>query len=117
MGMALQLTVLAVLNHWTGGHYLLATLAALELTLLHNFVWHLHYTWPDRKESSPLMTRFARFQLSNGIVSLIGNLCLLRILVGGTRLPIILSDAIAILICSLANFGLGHAWAFAAGHA
>ena len=26
----------------------LATAAAVELTLLHNFVWHLHYTWRDR---------------------------------------------------------------------
>jgi putative flippase GtrA len=34
---------------------LYATAAAIELTLLHNFVWHLHYTWRDRRDGSALL--------------------------------------------------------------
>ena len=48
MGMVVQLAALAVLNRWMRGHYLLASAAAIELTLLHNFVWHVLYTWRDR---------------------------------------------------------------------
>ena len=52
MGMAVQLAALALFNRWTAGHYLYASAAAIELTLLHNFVWHLHYTWRDRRDGA-----------------------------------------------------------------
>lgn len=113
LGMALQLATLAFLNRWTGGHYLIATAAALELTLVHNFSWHLHYTWRDRRDASTRMAQLMKFHLSNGMVSLIGNLGLMRILVNGAHMPVLLANALAILVCSLANFGLGHTWAFA----
>jgi hypothetical protein len=38
------LGMLALLNHAAPRHYLAATSAAIELTLLHNFFAHLHYT-------------------------------------------------------------------------
>jgi putative flippase GtrA len=113
MGFIVQLTILAVLDRWTGGHYLVATVAALEVTLVHNFLWHLHYTWCDRCEPSAVGAQLMKFQLSNGMVSLLGNLALMRILVGVARMPVLVANSIAILVCSLANFGLGHMWAFA----
>ncbi|MGA9062965.1 MAG: GtrA family protein [Terracidiphilus sp.] len=114
MGMAVQLGALALLNQLTGGHYLVATAAALELTLLHNFVWHLHYTWRDRRDAAALWGRLVRFHLSNGLVSMTGNLALMPLLVEEARIPVVASNAIAILCCSLLNFCLGHNWAFAA---
>jgi len=78
MGMAVQLTALAFFNRWSGGHYLYASAAAIELTLVHNFVWHLHYTWRDRRDRSALLGQFVRFHLSNGLVSMLGNLELHR---------------------------------------
>jgi putative flippase GtrA len=114
MGMAVQLGALALLNRLTAGHYLFATAAALELTLLHNFVWHLHYTWRDRRDRTALLSQLVKFHLSNGLVSLAGNLALMPLLVEGARIPVVVSNAIAILCCSLLNFCLGHNWAFAA---
>ena len=58
MGMVVQLAALALFNRVSAGHYLYATAAAIELALLHNFVWHLHYTWRDRRDSSALLTQF-----------------------------------------------------------
>lgn len=114
IGMALQLAALAVLNRWMGGHYLAATVAAVELTLIHNFLWHLRYTWRDRRHHAAVTTQLAKFHLSNGAVSLVGNVLLMRLLVSGARLPVLVANSIAVLVCSLANFGLGHTWAFAA---
>src|ERR1700688_4082649 len=113
MGMGLQLALLALFNRWTAGHYLYASAAAVELTLLHNFVWHLHYTWRDRRDNSALRTQLIRFHLSNGLVSLLGNLVLMRVLVQGAHIPLLISNCIAILCCSLVNFCLGNNWAFA----
>jgi putative flippase GtrA len=112
-GMAVQLGSLAFLNRCFGGHYLMASAAALEVTLLHNFFWHLRYTWSDRLNNSTRFEQLLRFHLSNGLVSMAGNLALMRILVEGARLPVLAANAIAILCCSILNFCLGNEWVFA----
>lgn len=113
MGMAVQLGALALFTRWAPGHYLWATAAAIEITLLHNFAVHLCFTWRDRRDDSLIIGRLVRFHLSNGLVSLAGNLALMRILVHEARLPVLVSNGIAILCCSVVNFGLGDNWAFA----
>jgi putative flippase GtrA len=113
--MVVQLGALAALDQLWPGHYLAATAAAIELTLVHNFILHLHYTWRDRFDRSALAGQFLRFHLSNGLVSIVGNLALMTLLVREARIPVVASNAIAILCCSLANFCLGNNWAFAAG--
>jgi putative flippase GtrA len=115
MGMVVQLGSLAALNALWPGHYLAGTAVALEVTLVHNFVWHLHYTWRDRRDTAVLPRQFVRFHLSNGLVSIVGNLALMPLLVLEARIPVVVSNAIAILCCSLMNFCLGNNWAFAAG--
>ncbi len=114
--MVLQLAALAVFTRWAAGHYLYATIAAIELTLLHNFLWHLHYTWRDRRGSSAPVIQLVRFHLSNGLVSMAGNLLLMPLLVGEARIPLLVSNAIAIVCCSIVNFCLGENWAFASGN-
>jgi len=112
MGMAVQLGALALLNRWSAGHYLYASAAALEITLLHNFVWHVHYTWRDRRDGSAPLAQLTRFHLSNGLVSMVGNLALMRILVDVARMPPLAANGVAILCCSIINFFLGDNWAF-----
>jgi putative flippase GtrA len=114
MGMVLQLTALAVFERCAPGHYLVASAAAVEFAILHNFVWHRHYTWRDRSDDSAPLIRLVRFHLSNGLVSMVGNLMILRFLVEEARMPILIADGIAILLCSLINFRLGDRWVFRA---
>lgn len=113
MGMVVQLYALAVLNHWSRGHYLLASVAAVEITLLHNFIWHLHYTWRDRRAGEAWLVPCVRFHLANGLVSMLGNLALMRLLVQEVRLPVLAANVAAIVCCSIVNFCLGNHWAFA----
>jgi putative flippase GtrA len=114
IGMGLQLATLAALNRLRAGHYLMATAAALEVTLVHNFVLHVHYTWRDRRDDSAWMVQLIRFHVSNGLVSAAGNLGLMRMLVGEAHFPVLAANVIAILCCSIANFFIGHEWVFAA---
>jgi putative flippase GtrA len=117
IGMAFQLAWVAALGRLLPARPLLVTATALELTLLHNFLWHQRYTWRGRGvELRPFqtVTRLLRFHLSNGAVSFAGNLLLVRLLMAHTRLPLILATAVAIVFCSLVNFLLGERWVFAA---
>jgi putative flippase GtrA len=60
-----------------------------------------------------VLSRLVRFHLSNGLVSMVGNLVLMRVLVHELRLPVLVANGIAILCCSVVNFCLGDLWAFA----
>ena len=113
VGMGLQLALLAVFSRLAPGHYLIATVAAIEITPLHNFAWHVRFTWRDRRDGSPLVIQLLRFHLSNGLVSLIGNILLMRVLVSHAHLPVLAANAIAIVCCSIVNFALSDLWAFA----
>jgi putative flippase GtrA len=128
VGMAVQLGALALINRLAPGHYMLATAAAIEIALLHNFVGHLHFTWRDRfptlntrsgfrmgqpDERRALAGHLIGFQLSNGLVSMAGNLALMPVLVEGARISVVAANALAILCCSIVNFFLGDQWAFA----
>jgi len=112
MGMGVQLVSLALLNRWFPGHYLWVSASAIELTLLHNFLWHVNYTWADRRNDGKRLHRFARFHISNGFVSMLGNLTLTRLFVRELCLPLLISNAAAILCCSVVNYFLGDHWAF-----
>ena len=95
-------------------HYLLTSTFAVEFTLLHNFVWHLHYTWPEASEHSTrdALAQLLRFHLSNGLVSLIGNIALMRIFVRAAHMPVLFANALAIACCGLGNFLFAQHWVF-----
>jgi len=114
VGMGVQRGVLAVLGRVMRGHYLWATAAAIEVTLVHNFVWHWRFTWRERRgDGVGWGRRMVRFQAANGAVSMVGNLGLMRVLVSGAGMPVVMANAVAIICCSAVNFGLGEWWAFA----
>jgi putative flippase GtrA len=58
------------------------------------------------------LARLVRFHFANGAVSLLGNLALMKILVGQAHLHYLVANAIAITLCSLVNFLLGEEWVF-----
>lgn len=106
LGFVVQLAVLFVLKHFLGFPYLLATAFAVEITVLHNFVWHERVTWaditlPSRQGS---LRRLIRFHLANGLISIAGNLALTWMLVEICRLPYLAANAVSVLVCSLLNF-------------
>jgi putative flippase GtrA len=116
LGILLQLALLAAFSKVLRLPYLVATAAAVELTVLHNFAWHERYTW---KAFVPLagalgvLKRLIRFHLSTGAVSIVGNLVLMKLFAGELHMPVLVANVIAIAICSLVNFCLADRWVFA----
>jgi putative flippase GtrA len=110
LGAALQLSLLAILTKHMAT--IPATLISVELAILHNFLWHERYTWPNRI-TQHLSTRLIRFHLANGLVSLCGNTFITYLLVTHLHLPTLPSALAAIAFCSLANFTLTDKWVYA----
>lgn len=101
IGIVMQLGTLAMLTA-AGIYYLLATALAVEAAILHNFAWHQNFTWNDREGA--ILGRLARFHVTNGAISILGNLALMRLLVGGFGMPPVPANLLSIAVCSLANF-------------
>jgi putative flippase GtrA len=106
IGIVVQLTVLGTLNGVLRLDYLLATAMAVEAAVLHNFLWHERFTWADRSSVTrrQALGRLLRFNLTTGAVSILGNLLLMRLLVGQAHLPPLAANLVSIAACSLANF-------------
>jgi putative flippase GtrA len=137
LGMGVQIAVIAWLANAWHVDYRAATLAGVAAAIVHNFLWHRHWTWGDVRAatggrpydgdglqatgyddtdddtgSGPWATgyraamTFARFVAANGLVSIGGNLVATTVLVGGAHVPIVPANAVAIALCSFANFWL-----------
>lgn len=113
VGIGFQLAVLWLLTLFGVG-YLLASSMAIVLTVIHNFVWHRLWTWADRAATVPAALAFARFFLSNGLVSLLSNLALMPLLVGTLRIPAVPANLIVIALAGLLNFVFADRVAFRA---
>ena len=115
LGFALQSGALFVLTHSAlSMGYLAATAAAVELAVLNNFVWHQRWTWKDRPSANTRETlrRLLKFNITNGAVSITGNLVLMSILVGRAGLPIAGANVASVAACSICNFFLADRIAF-----
>jgi putative flippase GtrA len=126
IGIAVQFAALFLLKSVLHVQYLAATAIAVEIAVLHNFVWHERFTWADRvglkknfcgvnriaqPRRNPLR-RLLRFHLANGAVSLLGNVALMKLTVGFGHVNYLVANAAAIALCSLANFIASERWVF-----
>ncbi|MGA7565142.1 MAG: GtrA family protein [Terriglobales bacterium] len=114
IGIVVQLAALAIFRSWMRLDYLVATGMAVEIAVIHNFLWHERFTWADRPALRPVqsLVRLAKFNASNGAVSLAGNLALMRLLVGELKVNYVVANLFAIGACSVANFFLGDRFVF-----
>jgi dolichol-phosphate mannosyltransferase len=115
LGFALQSATLFLLTHGSRTiPYLAATAIAVELAVLNNFVWHQRWTWKDRPAATMTETlgRLLKFNITNGLVSLVGNLVFMSLLVGRLHLKISGANVISVALCSIVNFVLADRIAF-----
>mgnify|MGYP001561737806 FL=1 len=113
IGIFVQLAALALLRELLRFHYLAATALAVETAVLHNFVWHERWTWAERRTRG-VLGRLARFNFSTGLVSIVSNLVVMRLLVGWLGLHYLAANLLSIAAASLANFLLSELFVFRA---
>jgi dolichol-phosphate mannosyltransferase len=110
LGAGVQISIVSLLSRYLGPAA--ATCVAVEIAVVHNFLWHERLTWKDRKcaGASELSRRAWRFQLANGLFSILGNSILVSWLVNDFKFQVAQASLISICVCSLANFFLADRW-------
>ena len=110
-GIVVQLLSLAVLKSVLRLDYLLATAFAVQAAVVHNYFWHERFTWADRTGGSSWL-RFAKFNLTTGLLSILGNVVVMGILVGGAHLNYFVANLVTIATCSILNFMVSDRFVF-----
>jgi putative flippase GtrA len=115
MGVAVQMAALTGLTEVLGLNYLLATGLAVESAILHNFVWHEHWTWRDRGRGiHGRWRRLARFNLVTGALSITSNVVLTALYVNTLGVHYAIANLMAIATCSLLTFAASDRFVFRA---
>ena len=105
IGIAVQLVGLLLLHDRLNWGLTLANALAVEIAVLNNFVWHEHWTWRDRPAIWPQrLARLARFHLTNGAISIAGNLAITKALHDGLGVHYLIASAASIAVCAFANY-------------
>ena len=106
LGVLVQLATLAILTGPVGLGYLPSTALAVEVAILHNFLWHERWTWAD--PATPLAggvgRRLVRFNITNGLLSILGNVAFTALFVALLGTNYVVSNVLAIAVCSVLNF-------------
>lgn len=116
-GFLVQLSSLAALTSLAGWHWLPATLASVELAVVHNFLWHERWTWRDRIEigARDVAWRFVKFNGGSGLASLAGNSALMALLAGVPGLPLVAANTLAVAVLAIVNYAIADRWVFSSG--
>ena len=114
VGIGVHMGALITMTTGLGWNYLVSTVLAVEIAVLHNFFWHERWTWADQigQGLNSRMKRLGRFHAANGAISFLGNLLLMWFFVGTLRIHPAVAGLLAISICSLANFFASDRWVF-----
>ena len=94
-----------------------AAALAVELAVLHNFLWHQRFTWRDRPAAGlrERAARLWRFHAANGILSVAGNAAVVWLLAQQLGLPALAAQGAAIAICAPLNFWAADRWVYRCG--
>jgi putative flippase GtrA len=110
-GIVVQLAALTLFESGLRLDYLAATALAVEAAVIHNYFWHERFTWADRISGSS-WTRFAKFNLTTGLFSILGNVLVMKVLVGGAHLNYFAANILTIATCSILNFVVSDRFVF-----
>lgn len=111
-GVGIQLAALWLYVRALGLDYLLGTALAVETAVLHNFAWHERWTWKDRAAAEPVWVRLWRFHAANGLVSIAGNVLLMRLFAGKFGMGLLTANVASIAVTNVANFLLAEFFVF-----
>ena len=106
MGICVQMIAVYLLGTILDANSLAATALAVEAAVLHNFLWHEHLTWSDRKATTRkrLFVRLMTFNATTGAVSIGGNLAIVWLLMSQAHVMLVAANLCAVVACSIVNF-------------
>ncbi len=110
-GAGVQLVALRLLTAVFQIPYLTATALAVEIAVLHNFVWHEAWTWRGIGGAGRYR-RLVRFHIGNGLLSILSNVLFTWVFRQVLGMPLLAANTCAIASTAVLNFVVAYVWVF-----
>ena len=110
IGLLVQLVSLAFFHESTGWSVSVATAAAVEVAILHNFLWHFRWTWGDANrllDAGTILRRLWQYNLTYCLISMTVNLGFTNLYMNAFGLHYLVANVLAIGTGGIANFVVG----------
>lgn len=116
-GCVCQIAALWVLVSVFSANYVLATVVAIELAIVFNYVCHEHWTWKDRpaRDVRERWTRLLRFNAMTALTSIAGGVFITALLVELAGVPPLAANAISVIALGALNLFGADSIVFRAG--
>jgi putative flippase GtrA len=116
-GFVCQIATLAVLVSFFSMNYVIATIIAIELAIVFNYVCHEHWTWRDRpaRNGGERVARLLKFHAMTALTSITGGVLITALLVESFDLAPVAANIISVLALGLLNFAGADTLVFRAG--
>ena len=117
MGFVCQIAALWLLVSVAALHYIGATIIAVEIAIIMNYLGHEQWTWKDRPAATrqERWSRLARFNAMTGLTSIAGSLVITALLVETIGISPVIANIMSVMMLGLINFVGADALVFRAG--
>ena len=92
--------------------YFVASVIAIELSILSNFTINLLWTWRDRSKEGTLWTKIVRYHIGAGATAFLGNYLILIALTEFFGMHYMISNLIGIAVGTFSNYLINDLWTF-----
>jgi putative flippase GtrA len=103
-GFGAQVAALWLLVSLTTLHYAVATVIAVEIAIVINFIFHERWTWRDRTRGTGAAGRLLRFNALTGITSILGGVAVTALLVEAMSMNAVVANIVSIVTLGVVNF-------------
>ena len=111
-GIAVNMGALYLLTDFGKIPYFIASLIAIELSILSNFSINLGWTWKDRSEAGTVWSKLLRYHIGVGITALLGNYLILIAMTEWLGVYYLVSNLVGIGVGTLASYIVNDLWTF-----
>jgi dolichol-phosphate mannosyltransferase len=92
--------------------YFIASVIAIELSILSNFTVNLLWTWRDRSQEGTVWTKIVRYHIGAGATAFLGNYLILIALTEFFGMHYMISNLIGIAVGTISNYLINDLWTF-----
>jgi dolichol-phosphate mannosyltransferase len=111
-GVVVNVGCLYLFTEFARTPYFIASIIAIELSIISNFTINLLWTWRDRSEEGTLWTKIVRYHIGAGATAFLGNYLILVALTEFFGMHYMISNLIGIAVGTFSNYLINDLWTF-----
>lgn len=111
-GIVVNMGGLYLLTDFAGIPYFVASLIAIELSIVSNFWLNHLWTWKDRSDGGRIWAKVVRYHVGAGLTAILGNYLILIGLTEFFHINYLISNLVGIGVGTVSNFIVNDLWTF-----